>query len=78
MFQSPQWGDNSKGVKLFRERNPLSFQSPQWGDNSKAVEEARLEKARKFQSPQWGDNSKGTLLLIKMAAKLVSVPAMGR
>ena len=36
MFQSPQWGDNSK-VATAASNIYISdqFQSPQWGDNSK-------------------------------------------
>ena len=39
MFQSPQWGDNSKvrGIVVVYTASP--FQSPQWGDNSKEEEE---------------------------------------
>ena len=35
MFQSPQWGDNSKVEELEKEMEFDLFQSPQWGDNSK-------------------------------------------
>ena len=35
MFQSPQWGDNSKAKNDSAKQGPRKFQSPQWGDNSK-------------------------------------------
>ena len=58
LFQSPQWGDNSKGCSSALSMALNWFQSPQWGDNSKVggmdfdIDEVA------FQSPQWGDNSK--------------------
>ena len=38
MFQSPQWGNNSKGIHLFVITGGNMFQSPQWGNNSKVSE----------------------------------------
>ena len=36
MFQSPQWGSNSKGLEKTKRRLAKRwFQSPQWGSNSK-------------------------------------------
>ena len=36
LFQSPQWGSNSKAsTRLSQMRAPSKFQSPQWGSNSK-------------------------------------------
>ena len=34
-FQSPQWGDNSKEIRILVPAEMSAFQSPQWGDNSK-------------------------------------------
>ena len=35
IFQSPQWGSNSKVDKIKFTFAQLEFQSPQWGSNSK-------------------------------------------
>ena len=35
LFQSPQWGSNSKGFNPSEFAKVNSFQSPQWGSNSK-------------------------------------------
>ena len=35
LFQSPQWGSNSKEEQLHQVRYYHRFQSPQWGSNSK-------------------------------------------
>ena len=35
LFQSPQWGSNSKGRIIFLFLRGRKFQSPQWGSNSK-------------------------------------------
>ena len=37
LFQSPQWGSNSKANKKASRKLAKAFQSPQWGSNSKAV-----------------------------------------
>ena len=37
LFQSPQWGNNSKEALLYPSAHTKTFQSPQWGNNSKAV-----------------------------------------
>ena len=60
LFQSPQWGDNSKALEDDRAEFQIGkFQSPQWGDNSKVLVYSGNSKIRsEFQSPQWGDNSK--------------------
>ena len=42
MFQSPQWGNNSKGQKTRAYALAIlmaMFQSPQWGNNSKDSDE---------------------------------------
>ena len=55
MFQSPQWGDNSKVDIDFDVVEELEFQSPQWGDNSK-VNKDELEKFRDARfSPRNGE-----------------------
>ena len=38
MFQSPQWGDNSKVDIVWVMELYELFQSPQWGDNSKEIQ----------------------------------------
>ena len=58
MFQSPQWGSNSKEGTFYAVKNVLAFQSPQWGSNSKVLKEDVLCNTHLFQSPQWGSNSK--------------------
>ena len=35
VFQSPQWGDCSKGQPIGCDGLDVKFQSPQWGDCSK-------------------------------------------
>ena len=35
LFQSPQWGSNSKDYVSRTINLPFKFQSPQWGSNSK-------------------------------------------
>ena len=37
MFQSPQWGSNSKDEHNIKTKHFKRFQSPQWGSNSKAT-----------------------------------------
>ena len=61
MFQSPQWGSNSKGFKAVMgpKAQVAMFQSPQWGSNSKDIDKEDEEGVSLFQSPQWGSNSKG-------------------
>ena len=58
-FQSPQWGDNSKGGKPIQEAVTKRF-SPR---NGEIILKARAKRwwptGTTFQSPQWGDNSKG-------------------
>ena len=39
MFQSPQWGSNSKEEAYSEMVSSDEFQSPQWGSNSKAVKD---------------------------------------
>ena len=78
LFQSPQWGDNSKGRPMNLDDAEYWFQSPQWGDNSKVNGEVLKYTKLEFQSPQWGDNSKGTNRVLTFNLSYVSVPAMGR
>ena len=54
MFQSPQWGSNSKGEPERYFPGGRLFQSPQWGSNSKAVEAGRNENLYGF-SPRNGE-----------------------
>ena len=67
VFQSPQWGSNSKEKLSKRERFGVLFQSPQWGSNSKGDQLVCEIILALFQSPQWGSNSKvnNTLFLPK-------------
>ena len=59
VFQSPQWGDNSKGI-LFGRRYRMQGFSPRNGEIILKFEGDDIVcKAVLFQSPQWGDNSKG-------------------
>ena len=59
VFQSPQWGSNSKEFSLTHGLLVRLFQSPQWGSNSKALFYLVGGFTYTFQSPQWGSNSKG-------------------
>ena len=54
MFQSPQWGDNSKVSNNFDGRDSIKFQSPQWGDNSKGLVLRRNPRRKRF-SPRNGE-----------------------
>ena len=80
MFQSPQWGNNSKAALYAKLVGAKGFQSPQWGNNSKDFWQVRTNTGKGFQSPQWGNNSKGTLhpLNLRSLLKTVSVPSMGK
>ena len=53
-FQSPQWGDNSKGKAARLCISAANFQSPQWGDNSKGHNYNFLYKIQPF-SPRNGE-----------------------
>ena len=77
MFQSPQWGSNSKGDVRTVLHLLVEFQSPQWGSNSKGFSRQWGTFRVPFQSPQWGSNSKVELNAMKFD-ELVSVPAMGK
>ena len=55
MFQSPQWGDNSKDGVPFFKVCILEFQSPQWGDNSKVKMAAYIRKTISSFSPRNGE-----------------------
>ena len=58
LFQSPQWGNNSKVEVSEDTKYSIEFQSPQWGNNSKAHGDGTISVTSVFQSPQWGNNSK--------------------
>ena len=58
VFQSPQWGSNSKDRQIRQPPLLVEFQSPQWGSNSKVGALFMLSQQKSFQSPQWGSNSK--------------------
>ena len=61
LFQSPQWGSNSK-ADFLKEYDRLSSFSPRNGEVIlKYYIAPRLGQIMKFQSPQWGSNSKGEL-----------------
>ena len=64
MFQSPQWGSNSKEIVKRHDSTIAEFQSPQWGSNSKEYESECQKAISLFQSPQWGSNSKVTEALV--------------
>ena len=79
MFQSPQWGSNSKGAnELCKKLELIEFQSPQWGSNSKDSYAKKRRYRYWFQSPQWGSNSKGGNWRSSFCGCEVSVPAMGK
>ena len=78
MFQSPQWGSNSKAGKKEVANLFAEFQSPQWGSNSKVPIWSRMAIKAMFQSPQWGSNSKGSSKALAVSKRGVSVPAMGK
>ena len=61
MFQSPQWGDNSKEESSKLSMRYMSSFSPRNGEIILKVTTATLSDPplTMFQSPQWGDNSKG-------------------
>ena len=80
MFQSPQWGSNSK-VNGYTDKKGVyhhPFQSPQWGSNSK-VEGVMLKASccTVFQSPQWGSNSKGRRCWPRVHARMFQSPQWG-
>ena len=54
MFQSPQWGSNSKVFTSKHCFPALSFQSPQWGSNSKEEFEEYISSIEGF-SPRNGE-----------------------
>ena len=54
MFQSPQWGSNSKAEIEFLKSSKVLFQSPQWGSNSKGFIAISLITATGF-SPRNGE-----------------------
>ena len=54
LFQSPQWGSNSKDTALILQLNVGTFQSPQWGSNSKANTNERIITLSDF-SPRNGE-----------------------
>ena len=54
MFQSPQWGSNSKVMEDELEMDMKSFQSPQWGSNSKVLNRNCLRMYLSF-SPRNGE-----------------------
>ena len=59
MFQSPQWGSNSKVKEFFFLSEEDSF-SPLNGEVIlKGAAVLHCGKEVQFQSPQWGSNSKG-------------------
>ena len=77
MFQSPQWGSNSKdGVMKATEFLGL-FQSPQWGSNSKDRTPKGASWMNGFQSPQWRNNSKVKPKNILDGFKLFQSPQWG-
>ena len=58
MFQSPQWGSNSKDNQFLKIFLTQSF-SPRNGEAIlKVKDEANGYSFKEFQSPQWGSNSK--------------------
>ena len=57
-FQSPQWGDNSKGFEGLLRGTGVRF-SPRNGEIILKQQKELVMQHVEFQSPQWGDNSKG-------------------
>ena len=55
MFQSPQWGSNSKGLHKFCCPNESWFQSPQWGSNSKGTGKVTIQDPEESFSPRNGE-----------------------
>ena len=78
MFQSPQWGNNSKAALYAKLVGAKGFQSPQWGNNSKDSWQVRTNTGKGFQSPQWGNNSKVKGSVLFCGDFMVSVPSMGK
>ena len=77
MFQSPQWGSNSK-VPYKQTLEIIDvFQSPQWGSNSKAKENLWKLISSSF-SPRNGEVILKKTILGATLDPLVSVPAMGK
>lgn len=58
MFQSPQWGDSSKGKQLYRAKKLLGFRPRNGEVILKDIHVPDGYYLDKFQSPQWEDNSK--------------------
>ena len=54
LFQSPQWGSNSKGFRKIIPARTLRFQSPQWGSNSKGRRCITLRKRSTVSVPSMG------------------------
>ena len=54
MFQSPQWGSNSKNNTAGATPAEYEFQSPQWGSNSKTEEDMAYYLESSF-SPRNGE-----------------------
>ena len=62
MFQSPQWGDNSKAGSTSNVVNIYIRFSPRNGEIILKVTNNSSHKTLvQFQSPQWGDNSKAPI-----------------
>ena len=77
LFQSPQWGSNSKANKKASRKLAKAFQSPQWGSNSKERFAILKKKAHGF-SPRNGEVILKNRWQCKNCFTLVSVPAMGK
>ena len=55
MFQSPQWGSNSKdNIELDSVVSAYKFQSPQWGSNSKGLGNATMVPLKPVSVPAMG------------------------
>ena len=63
LFQSPQWGSNSKAGQLAFKTTFGVFQSPQWGSNSKADVDCENSPYRRF-SPRNGE------VILKVAGQM--------
>ena len=77
MFQSPQWGSNSKANYPAGTVFLIGFQSPQWGSNSK-VEFDNLANGCTSFSPRNGEVILKVNIPRSRIGEKVSVPAMGK
>ena len=78
MFQSPQWGNNSKGTMQQVAIDTIMFQSSQWGNNSKETSWKRNTWLLTCFSPLSGEVILKYWAKIKEELDIVSVPSVGK